>query len=186
MLLSAKAEQDKTEMSGGSGMKSESGTATKAELPKGNVVLRLVLVAGLVGVLGVGSATAQSFAVRNPDHQWWPKAEAEKIYTLATRLVAQEFKPREPVHPQFTLVLGYAKDQMDVNTNELRLRKWDRRMFTEGVILFGFEQMMPASTKSRLLERALKESDSVLTVDEARESSCNSGGECPQSAVPNR
>ena len=141
--------------------------------------------AGVFGIWALEFATAQSFAVRNPNNQRWPKAEAEKIYTLATRLVAQEFKPREPVHPQFTLVLGYEKDQMDVNTNELRLRKWDRRMFTEGVVLFGFEQMLPVTTKVRLVERALKESDAVLTVDQAHESSCGNA-DCAESTLPNR
>lgn len=162
-------------------MKSQWEKARKGNHSRGNAVVRHVLAAVILGILTVEFATAQSFAVRNPNHQAWPKAEAEKIYNFATRLVAEEFKPRQGVHPQFTLVLGYEKDQMDVNTNELRLRKWDRRMFTEGVILFGFEQMMPASTKLKLLERALKESDSVVTVDEARATICRSG-ECAQTA----
>ncbi len=167
-------------------MKSEFESEREKRQSGGNAVRGRLLAAGFVGILAVQFATAQSFAVRNPDHQRWPMAEAEKIYTLATRLVAREFKPREAVHPQFTLVLGYEKDQMDVNTNELRLRKWDRRMFTEGVILFGFEQMMPLATKARLVDRALKESDSVLTVDEARENSCNGKAVCQQSSPPNR
>jgi hypothetical protein len=166
-------------------MKSQSEKARKGTPSRGNAIFSYVLVAVCVWILAVECATAQSFAVRNPNHQAWPKAEADKIYNFATRLVAEEFKPRQGVHPQFTLVLGYEKDQMDVNTNELRLRKWDRRMFTEGVILFGFEQMMPASTKLKLLERALKESDSVVTVDEARASGCGGtfkSGACVQSA----
>ena len=135
---------------------------------RSRVGLKPLLIAGVVSVLFAQIAGGQSFAVRNPNNETWPKAEAEKIYKFATQLVDEEFKPRQPVRPQFTLVLGYEKDQMDLNTNELRLRKWDRRMFTEGVVLFGFEQMMPVSTKMRLVERVLKESDTVLTVDEAR------------------
>jgi hypothetical protein len=135
---------------------------------RSRVGLKLLFIVGVVSVLSMQIASGQSFAVRNPKNQASPKAEAEKIYKFATQLVEEEFKPRQPVRPQFTLVLGYEKDQMDVNTNELRLRKWDRRVFTEGVVLFGFEQLMPVSTKVRLVERALKESDTVLTVDEAR------------------
>lgn len=135
-----------------------------------------------IGILCTQIAAAQSFAIRNPNHQTWPQAEAEKIYKFAAQLVEAEFKPRQPVHPQFTLVLGYEKDQLDVNTSELRLRKWDRRMFTEGVILFGFEQMLPVDAKQRLVERALKESDSVLTVNQARENSCSAGVNADSSA----
>lgn len=154
MLLSAKTRQHRNVSQGRGRYEIPVGEARKGNQSRGNAVFRRVLVAAIAGILTVEFATAQSFTVRNPNHQAWPKAEAEKIYNFATRLVAEEFKPRQAVHPQFTLVLGYEKDQMDVNTTELRLRKWDRRMFTEGVILFGFEQMMPASTKLRLLERA--------------------------------
>src|SRR5215471_1100573 len=130
-------------------------------------------------------AAAQSFAVRNPKKQTWPQAEAEKIYKFASQAVEEEFKPRRPVRPQFTLVLGYEKDQMDVNSNELRLTKWDRQFFTEGVVLFGFEQMLSSETKLRMVQRALKESDTVLSVNEARKSSC-SPGECWDGTSPKR
>jgi len=146
----------------------ELGCEHKGKNLRSSGVFKYVSKAVAFGILCAQMVAAQNFAVRNPKNLDWPKAEAEKIYAFATRTVEDEFRPRQAVHPQFTLVLGYEKDQLDVNSSELRLRKWDRRMFTEGVILFGFEQMLPAATKTRLVERTLKQSDSVLAVDEAR------------------
>ena len=162
----------------------ESSSGQTGRYLRGSAGFRNLLKLVAIGILCTPIAAAQSFAVRNPNRQKWPQAEAEKIYKFAAQLVESEFKPRQPVRPRFTLVLGYEKDQLDVNTSELRLRKWDRRMFTEGVILFGFEQMLPADAKKRLVDRALKESDAVLTVDQARAASCQGtvrGADCVES-----
>jgi len=138
----------------------------------------------VLGICAIQVAGAQSFTVRNPKNLAWPQAEAEKIYKFGSQVVEAEFKPAQPVHPKFTLVLGYEKNQLDVNTNELRLMKWDRHMFTEGVVLFGFEQMLSNETKLRMVQRALKESNAILTADEARKSSCAPGVDCGDRLPP--
>src|SRR5690348_10500508 len=157
------------------------GTSDRSPRHAVSILLRALV----VGILSGQIAAAQSFAVRNPNHLSWPQAEAEKLYKYAGQVVSDEFKPRTPVHPQFTLVLGNEKDQLDVNSNELRLRKWDKRLFTEGVVLFGFEQMSPTAAKENLVKRVLKESDSVLSVDEATSSRCPPNVDCTPAVKAN-
>jgi hypothetical protein len=63
-------------------------------------------------------------------------------------------------------VLGFEGNQLDVNTGELRMAKWDRRIFADGVILFCMEQMLTPDTRLQLLRRTLLAAESVVDVDD--------------------
>jgi len=127
---------------------------------------KLLLGAALV-LAAISPCCAQtSFEVRNDRKQKWPEAEARKIYLLASQAVEREFRLSKPLKPRFTLVLGSEKDQMDVNTNELRLVKWNKRFFTEGVVLFAFEQMLPSELKNKLTHRVLSEAEATVSLEE--------------------
>lgn len=127
----------------------------------------LLLRAALVVLAAILPCSAQgSFEVRNDRKQKWPEAEARKIYLLALRAVEREFRPSTPLKPRFTLVLGAEKDRMNVNTNELRLVKWNKRFFAEGVVLFAFEQMLPSELKNELTHRVLSEAEATVSVEE--------------------
>jgi len=106
------------------------------------------------------------FTVRNQKKQKWPEAEANRLYLLASQAVEREFKLTRPVRPRFTLVLGFEGNQLDVNTGELRMAKWDRRIFADGVILFCMEQMLTPDTRLQLLRRTLLAAESVVDVDD--------------------
>ncbi len=126
-----------------------------------------------------------SFNVRNARKQKWPEAEARRIYAFASQAVEREFRAAaKPLRPHFTLVLGADKDQMDINTNELRLVKWNREFFAEGVVLFAFEQMLPEDKKHQLTRRALSEAEATVNLQEARGSdncpaALSMGRDCP-------
>ncbi len=104
--------------------------------------------------------------MRNQKKQKWPEAEANRLYLLASQAVEREFKLTRPVRPRFTLVLGFEGNQLDVNTGELRMAKWDRRIFADGVILFCMEQMLTPDTRLQLLRRTLLAAESVVDVDD--------------------
>lgn len=117
------------------------------------------------------SANAQDmFNVKNLKKQKWPQEEANRIYLVAVEGVAREFKLTLPVPPQFTLVLGYKGNELDVNSRELRLEKWDRRLFADGVIPFPVEQMLTEEMRSQLLRRTLLAVDSTIAVEPDRAS----------------
>ena len=137
----------------------------------GNKSLLSVLVAGclLMALLGGTSSAQDTFTVRNLNKQKWPEAEAKRIYFLATQAVEREFKLTHSVHPKFTLVLGYVNDQMDTSSGELRLAKWDRRLFTDGVILFSMEQVLTPDIRRELMRRTLQAADSTVSIDEEKD-----------------
>lgn len=124
----------------------------------------------LLVLTGAGVASAQTFSVRNPKHLKFPEAEATRIYRSAGDAIQQEFQQSDPVRPQFTLVLGAERNQVDVNTNELRLVKWDQNLFAKGVVLFSFEQLMPEQRSMRLTERVLSQANATVSSEEARTS----------------
>ncbi len=149
-------------------------------------ICRSLLVTLIAMVATFPCLSQDSFNVRNTKNQKWPEAEARRIYAFASQAVQSEFKSTatKPFRPHFTLVLGADKDQMDVNTSELRLVKWNKEFFAEGVVLFAFEQMLPADKKHQLTRRALSEAQATVNLQEARGSeNCPQGigtsGGCP-------
>ena len=144
-----------------------SGRLTKYKLCFSRTVLCSIVTGGLLLTLFASAAVGQEFfTVRNQKKQKWPEAEANRLYLLASQAVEREFKLTRPVRPRFTLVLGFEGNQLDVNTGELRMAKWDRRIFADGVILFCMEQMLTPDTRLQLLRRTLLAAESVVDVDE--------------------
>jgi hypothetical protein len=149
-----------------------------------HTVLRRGLSIGLLLVVLSGGAIAQEFfAVRNQKKQKWPVEDANRIYLLASEAVEREFKLSRPVRPRFTLVLGYEGNQLDVNTGELRLAKWDRKVFADGVILFCMEQMLTPEIHGQLLRRTLLAADATVGVEEELARSDRGSGAAPISAA---
>ena len=130
------------------------------------VLWRGVCLGMLLVVLSGGAIAQEFFAVRNQRKQKFPIEEANRIYLLAAEAVKREFKLSRPVRPRFTLVLGYEGNQLDVNTGELRLAKWDRKVFADGVILFCMEQMLTPDVHEQLLRRSLLAADATVAVSE--------------------
>ena len=148
-------------------------------------LLKTAVLAYIATITALPCLAQDSFSLRNVKQQKWPEAEARRIYQFASQAVQREFRAAaKPFRPHFTLVLGADKDQMDINTNELRLVKWNKEFFAEGVVLFSFEQMLPADKKYQLTHRALSEAEATVNLQEARGSeNCPSGvgsaGACP-------
>jgi hypothetical protein len=117
-------------------------------------------------------AAAQTpFQVSNPKQQDWPQAEAERIYLSTARDLAAEFKRPQIPHAHFTLVLGADENSVDMNTRELRLKKWDKSLYAEGVLRLSFDQMLSTEEKMRLARRAVVESNATVRWNEVRASS---------------
>jgi hypothetical protein len=61
--------------------------------------------------------------------------EAREIYLAACATVQQEFGRTHPLSPKVTLVLGAEKDGVFTQKGEVQLRKWDRYLFAQGVVI---------------------------------------------------
>jgi hypothetical protein len=108
------------------------------------------------------AAAQRPFDVSNPKQLKWPQAEAERIYFSTGRDLAAEFKLTQLPRARFTLVLGADENSVDMSSRELRLKKWDRYLYAEGVLRLSFDQMLSAEAKLRLARRAVAESDATV------------------------
>jgi hypothetical protein len=108
------------------------------------------------------AAAQRPFDVSNPKQLKWPQAEAERIYFSTGRDLAAEFKLTQLPRARFTLVLGADQNSVDMNTRELRLKKWDKYLYAEGVLRLSFDQILSSDAKMRLARRAVAESEATV------------------------
>lgn len=116
-------------------------------------------------VLTTACLAQEGMAVRFKGKQKWPAAEAEKIYLSACSAVQREFGSNRALRPQVTVVLGADKDEVSFDEREIRLTKWDRHAFAQGVVLFAFDDLMPVDQRLMLAKRAVMWAASTVDVE---------------------
>jgi len=91
--------------------------------------------------------------------------EVERIYSSACSVVQREFESRHPLHPQVRLVLGADKNEIWFAGREVRLTKWDRYAFAQGVVWLAFEDLMPSQQRLTIAKRAVSWADSTVKIE---------------------
>ena len=104
--------------------------------------------------------------VRNAANQKWSAAEAQKIYLSACAVVQREFGRTLPLAPKVTLVLGADKNEVWFVGGEVRLTKWNRDAFAEGVVWLAFFDLMPSQQRLGIAKRAVNWADSTVEVEQ--------------------
>lgn len=130
-----------------------------------NVPKLLTLVAALLLLTAV-SVAQEGLTIRNETNQKWPSAEAEKVYVSSCAVVQREFGSSRELKPRVTLVLGTNKDNEGLffKSREIRLAKWDRYMFAQGVVWLAFEDLMPQEQLLLVSKRAVAWADATVAV----------------------
>jgi len=100
----------------------------------------------------------EGLTVQSKGKQKWPAAEANKIYLSACSVVQREFGATHSVAPTITLVLGANSNVVRFEEREIRLTKWDRNAFAQGVVMLAFEDVM-------LVRRVAMAKRAVIWVD---------------------
>ena len=90
--------------------------------------------------------------------------EVEKIYSSACSVVQREFDISHPLHPRVRLVLGADKNEIWFAGREIRLTKWDRYAFAQGVVWLAFEDLMPSQQRLNIARRAVSWADSTVEI----------------------
>lgn len=116
-------------------------------------------------VLATACLAQEVMTIHFKGKQKWPPAEAEKIYLSACSAVQHEFGSNRAVRPQVTVVLGADKDEVSFDEREIRLTKWNRHAFAQGVVLFAFEDLMPVDQRLILAKRAVIWADATVDVE---------------------
>lgn len=106
----------------------------------------------------------EGLTVHSKGKQQWPAAEAEKIYLSACSAVQREFGSNRAIRPQVTIVLGADKNEVGYREREIRLTKWDRDLFAQGVVMFAFEDLMPIEQRIILAKRAVNWADATVEI----------------------
>jgi hypothetical protein len=96
--------------------------------------------------------------------QKWPAAEAQKIYLSACSVVQREFSSNRSVTTRVTLVLGDDKNVVRFGTREIRLTKWDRYLFAQGVVMLASEDLM-MDRRTAMAQRAVTWVDATVDVE---------------------
>jgi hypothetical protein len=122
-----------------------------------------------MGIVVLSLATAclaqEGLTIHSKVKHKWPAAEAEKIYLSACSAVQREFGSNRAVRPQVTVVLGADKDAVLFDEREIRLTKWDRHLFAQGVVVFAFEDLMPVEQRLILAKRAVNWADATVEIE---------------------
>jgi hypothetical protein len=92
--------------------------------------------------------------------------EAREIYLAACATVQQEFGRTHPLSPKVTLVLGAEKDGVLTQKGEVQLRKWDRYLFAQGVVILAFGELMPTEEKLTMAKRAVSWAGATIGVQQ--------------------
>src|ERR1700757_2992910 len=126
----------------------------------------------ILGILILSLATPclaqEGLTIHRKAKQKWPAAEAGKIYLSACSAVQREFGSNRAVRPQVTVVLGADKDVVSFDEREIKLTKWNRHAFAEGVVWFAFEDLMPVDQRLMLAKRAVISADSTVDIEQLR------------------
>jgi hypothetical protein len=118
------------------------------------------------------SATAclarDGLTVQSKGKQKWPAAEAQKIYFSACSVVQREFGSNRPVAPRVTLFLGANKNEVEFQGQEIRLTKWDRYAFAQGVVWLAFVDLMPSQQRLAIAKQVVSWADATVDIEQLR------------------
>jgi len=126
----------------------------------GNMTRQLRFVIVLLSLATMCSAQ-EGLTVQRKGKQKLPGAEAQKIYASACAVVQREFGVIRPVMPRMTLVLGAANNQVGFDEHQIRLTKWDRGAFAQGVVILASSDII-LDRRMSLVKRALTWADATV------------------------
>jgi hypothetical protein len=112
----------------------------------------------VVLVLTTACFAQEGFTVQRNGKQKCPGAEAQKIYLSTCAIVQRDFGATHSVAPTITMVLGSYSNEVRFDKQEIRLTKWDRNAFAQGVVMLAFEDVM-------LVRRVAMAKRAVIWVD---------------------
>jgi hypothetical protein len=86
----------------------------------------------------------------------------------ACSVVRREFGSNRPVAPRVTLVLGASKNEVWFLGQEIRLTKWDRYAFAQGVVWLAFVDLMPSQQRLTIAKQVVNWADATVDVEQLR------------------
>ena len=94
--------------------------------------------------------------------------QAEKLYQSACAVVQRDFRGAGELHPRFTLVVGAERNAV-YGRNEVWLKEWNPAIFTEGVIVLAFDQVLTGAMTTQMARRALQYANAAIDVNDLKD-----------------
>ena len=89
-------------------------------------------------------------------------SEAERLYLNACAVVQRDFHGNGELRPRFTVLLGMERNEVHGKT-EIWLQRWSQSIFTEGVVVLAFDQVLTEDVIKQLGRQAVQRA--AATVD---------------------
>jgi hypothetical protein len=115
--------------------------------------------------LATGCLAQEGLTIDNKHKERVSIPEAEQIYFSACSAVREEFDLRSLIPQRVKLILGADKNEVWIEGREIRLTKWDRYAFAQGVVQLAFEDIMPSQQRLTLAKRAMIRAESTVDVE---------------------
>jgi hypothetical protein len=106
--------------------------------------------------------------VSSKGKQKWSRSEVDKIYLSACTAVQKEFGNGIILRPSIDLVLGSDKNIVYFDKKTILLKRWDRSLFAEGVVILAFEEMLTPERRVTITNRAVTWAQATVDVGELR------------------
>ena len=105
-------------------------------------------------------------SVSSSGTQKWSSAEVTKIYLSACSAVQREFGNSMVLRPPIRLLLGANKDAVDFNNKRVLLKRWDRTLFAQGVVILALEDLLTPQRKMIMTNRAVNLAEATVDIRE--------------------
>src|SRR5215467_14438819 len=124
---------------------------------------------GILAVLFATACCAQDalVSISSKSKQSVSSFEVNKIYLLACSAVQREFGNSNALHPPIALVVGAdKKDAVDLDKKQILLKRWNRGLFAQGVVILAFEDLLTPQRRTIITNRAVSWADATLDARE--------------------
>jgi hypothetical protein len=128
-----------------------------------NIVKLAILVVALATACAAQEAVV---SVTSKGKQKWSRFEVNRIYLSACGAVQREFGNGTVLRPPIALVLGADQDAVDFDKKTVLLKRWDRDLFAEGVVILAFEDLLTPQRRMIITNRAVNLAEATVEVGE--------------------
>ena len=107
-----------------------------------------------------------SVNVTSEGKQKWSPSEVDRVYLSACTAVQREFGNSIVLRPTIALVLGADKNAVNFDKKTILLKRWDRSLFAEGVVILAFEDLLTPQRRMMMTSRAVNLAQATVNVGE--------------------
>jgi len=104
--------------------------------------------------------------VSSKGKQKWSPSEVDKVYLSACTAVQREFGNSIVLRPSIDLVLGADKNIVYSDKKTILLKRWDRSLFAQGVVVLAFEDLLTPERRVTITNRAVNWAQATVDVAE--------------------